>query len=544
MNKLKELSLLFLMIFLGVSNAKVVRVNEEKILQEEGSYKAFSITSNDENALVSTSDNMILEIKIKAVLPEADENDLDQKKETYKNYFQTLNQNAFNLFGITGYLDHYISIYSPFVEYTFSKDVFNQIKQSLLTRLSNLEIVDKIYIRDEPNYRKPELRIALQRCGALQTIQQGYYNGRFIKIGIVEPGMMDVNSSFLDSSHCVCYNESNYTERITTHATYMAAIIGGINGICPQSTLYGADLHGTPNQELDFMIQNNVNVINMSFGEANPTGVYGADSCYMDFVVKNYKIIIVASSGNAEGTNSNVGNPGLGYNVITVGSVEDNGTRSSFSSYNVVSGAPKPTVMMYGDNIMLPNSSTIITGTSASCAIVAGVVGLILNRFPTLLYHPQVLTAILMATASDSGHSYSYQSGVNLSDEVGAGIVSFERFEEAYSNAFDGRNTYSTIYTSIYERRMNLVAGKYLQAAICWYADANGELGGTHFTNYELYLYDELDAIMCFSLSETSCVEFIHYQIPESGEYYIQVIETSDAVETNEWIGFCWYQFD
>ena len=96
----------------------------------------------------------------------------------------------------------------------------------------------------------------------------------------------------------------------------MAGIIAGNNSIAPKCKILSVELFGNPVSEIDWLLNRNVNVINMSYGEGNPSGNYNSSSAYMDYIVSTYKVTIVAASGNEP---QNVTNPGLGYNVITVG---------------------------------------------------------------------------------------------------------------------------------------------------------------------------------------------------------------------------------
>ena len=68
--------------------------------------------------------------------------------------------------------------------------------------------------------------------------------------------------------------------------------------MCPDAKLLSVELSGNAVSEIDWMLDRNVNVINLSYGNDNPTGNYDSNSAYMDYIVNTYKVTIVAAVGN------------------------------------------------------------------------------------------------------------------------------------------------------------------------------------------------------------------------------------------------------
>lgn len=102
----------------------------------------------------------------------------------------------------------------------------------------------------------------------------------------------------------------------------MATYIAGKNGIAPNAKILSISLNGTPVNEIDWMVDNDVDIINMSYCEANPTGVYSSESAYVDYIAYTEKVVMIAAAGNGSenGGNGYIGNPALALNAITVGS--------------------------------------------------------------------------------------------------------------------------------------------------------------------------------------------------------------------------------
>lgn len=129
-----------------------------------------------------------------------------------------------------------------------------------------------------------------------------------------------------------------------------------------------------------------------------------------DLAVKK-GIVVVVSAGNEgmvhAGDQNTLGAPADGDSVITVGAVDVNGKRVSFSSYGPTSdGRHKPDVMADGFNNYIPASKAgtvngygFGSGTSFSCPLVAGVAALIIEAHP--FWTPIQVRDALRNTASD-----------------------------------------------------------------------------------------------------------------------------------------------
>jgi len=110
-------------------------------------------------------------------------------------------------------------------------------------------------------------------------------------------------------------------------------------------------------------------------------------------IAADHGIVVCNSAGN-NGNNSHntLGAPADGDSVFTVGSVTSTGVRSSFSSVGPTTDNPpriKPDIMAMGSNNYLATvgSTTAYTngsGTSYSCPLTAGVVGLVLSSNKSL----------------------------------------------------------------------------------------------------------------------------------------------------------------
>ncbi|MGB5894701.1 MAG: S8 family serine peptidase, partial [Ignavibacteriaceae bacterium] len=121
--------------------------------------------------------------------------------------------------------------------------------------------------------------------------------------------------------------------------------------------------------------------------------------------------IVVVNSASNSGYNPNhntLGAPADGDSVITVGAVQSNGERSSFSSVGpTADGRIKPDLMAMGSGVYVARSSSptsygTSSGTSFSCPILAAAAALVLSVDPTLT--PMEILDLLRQTASRSSN--------------------------------------------------------------------------------------------------------------------------------------------
>ena len=151
---------------------------------------------------------------------------------------------------------------------------------------------------------------------------------------------------------CLCSLSKSLFSIKSTHTTYMATYIAGKNGIAPNAKILSISLNGTPVNEIDWMVDNDVDIINMSYCEATPTGVYSSESAYVDYIAYTEKVVMIAAAGNESGNGGTgyLGNPALALNAITVGSTNHfNNAVAGFSSHVVADySSDKPTLCVVG----------------------------------------------------------------------------------------------------------------------------------------------------------------------------------------------------
>ncbi len=358
-----------------------------------------------------------------------------------KDYYSALNEYRISQINLKDYHDVYGSLYSPYIVYSYNSsdvllesDDYDKILSFDSDDLLKIEINDvqndsnSDYSTDQ-NSTQSKLypyEKALKDVGI--DIDNLEYSGDGIKIGSIENGMPNDLSNLQNVTY---YSYNNYS---TEHAFYTSSIYAGNNGIAKDASIYFAQTNKSIDEATsyieicDWLVSNNVDVINQSFGSddiSDNDTPYNLSSAYSDYIIKKFNITMVISAGND--SYYGIISPATAVNAITVGSVNSNLELSSFSSFN----SPfkqnimltKPTIAAPGEGLYcIPNIDEMIDGTSFSAPFVTGIVALLMEEFPILKSNPEAVMSVLIASSFPaSGQTELFN------EKSGFGIVNYER---------------------------------------------------------------------------------------------------------------------
>ena len=447
-----------------------------------------------------------------------------------KAYHTQKNQQIINQIDTDDMDGLYVSTYSPYFTYESTLEEITANNYEQLNDLASYSYIEKIYVSPEHEY-EPMLEEATEAIGVADYIDTGILTGEDIVIGILETGIADEDHSNFNNIDLTVRNEWYYIETVTEHATMVASIIAKM---CPDAKLLSVELSGNAVSEIDWMLDRNVNVINMSFGEENPTGNYNSESAYMDYIVNTYKITIVASVGNNGQDTGYVANPALGYNVIGVGaSSVVNPNVASLSSYKEINGPDKPNIIAPGLAIKI-DPFYYHSGTSFSAPIVSSCVALLMEERTDLTIHPEYVLALMMNNGdrSDEGNT------IGLDDSAGAGRINFESMMTYINNIIPITNNSNSVYLT---RTFNVVLlhNQTIRATAAWLSKANGNANGTSCTDYDLALIYKNNStneeyVMTHSVQTYNPFETFTFTLsseyPE-GVYTLRFKQSSDLVQ-------------
>lgn len=457
-----------------------------------------------------------------------------EQRKLSKEYHTKMNAYLTQELGLEGFEDSYVSSYAPFVDYHFEKEVFIENAESIVGELVDSEYVSMAYIQNTAEYESTNINTAMYTTGTYEAVTSGAVSGAGVTVGILEiSGIVERKHPNLIGSNLTVRDEWWFIETIASHATQVASVIGGNTGVAKGARLLSVQLVGSPSEEIDWMLDRGVNVINLSYGDTEATGVYSGQSAYMDYVVRANFITIVAAAGNF-GTNTKyVGNPGIGYNVITVGSSNPTGIyREDYSSFIVLNGPSKPNIVAPA-GFRVPNYSINLTGTSFSTPLVSGSIALLMETYPELKVFPEKVMALVASSAKFmSVHGVTGIEGYNL--EVGAGLFDYKKAYESVNTTFGYVNSSgrSGVFKDVY---LYVELGKNVKASAAWLLNSNNTTT-IKLTDYDLRLFDPTGRPVASATSNHNNVEVINYTAHMPGLYRLQIIQNGSLANGTDWV--------
>ncbi|NMM62579.1 S8 family serine peptidase [Clostridium sp. P21] len=460
------------------------------------------------------------------------------------------------------------AIWCPIVSYAisnlpstserFSDDIY---KQNLyLTRASEDPLVSMKNIRAD-------------------LVKQTGITGKGVKIGILELDEIDTKDPELSHLNIVSNPNMDILEKKSPHTTLVAKIIAGKTlGIVPNATLYYSR-YLTEKQfrkGIEWLIKQGCNIINFSaaFEGANPKeelGTYTELASWMDTLAVIYKVHFVKSAGNNRYEYHSpyhssletywITNPGMAYNIMTVGAIDDLGTSewiddkwgqlrdgTIYSAYEEMEGtALKPDLCSPGTNIFSPLIKGENSGTSFAAPHVTGVIAQMIEIQPELSWDVGAVRAILAAgtihrTADDYGTYpespfYSNKEGFGVVDAKGAfDIIKKKQYKTFFyhRSAFPYRFVIDVQHSETLKR-----------ISLSWLKlnriGSDGIPIKPQLANLDLYIFDPDRIEVARSTSKRSNIEIVEFSPKKTGYYTVFVVAESISRENEyERIAVAW----
>lgn len=558
MKKLLNITL-FVLCFISLSELNLYPINTSKILFDLGEFENEAITetiTQESIDKINVNDDVLISVNLNyedldtshLITPEGSSKEeaialKKQRKELGRLYYSVKNNKISKELDGKNYMSRYISTYLPVIEYTYEKDVFELNKNEILSSLSTDKETKSLLVTTT-NESEGLLSDSLSKSNASSIRTNGIYNGTGLKVGILDGGIVIEDHASMSGVDLTIRNIAFFSETESTHATMMAAIVANQSyGILPNASIYSVQGYGSLSGELDWLIDNDVDIINMSIGQRKNYGVYNDDSALCDKVAANYGIVMVAAAGNNNDGNYSVTNPGLGYNVLTLGNSCLDGTMESSSSYVETEGAAKPNLCVVGDAISLGVFETLSSGTSFSSAIMTGMVGALMCEFSDLIGNPAKVYALCMGSCSPvSGTVYSTEQN-NLNDQWGTGLFDYTDARSNKANIIEisnnsSSNSTSTLISTTYRY---FTIGEPIRISAFWLAQSNGDSDDTTKTQYVMELYNGANQIIATSVSDNSNYMYIYSDDTVLGaRYTIKIYQRSTrATSGTETIYLC-----
>jgi hypothetical protein len=348
------------------------------------------------------------------------------------------------------------------------------------------------------------------------------------------------------------------------HPTWVAGAIAGQNrtyrGVAPAAKIISSGTGGysaslTYDRRIiaatDWAISpsgGNADIVNTSLVQDTSTGASEARR-YFDSIVDDDGRLAISAAGNYVNFNGwQIGSPGTGYNVLTVGGVNDRGTKTRADDriwyvpgsngsnwfdrpddpWNQHGDYNKPNLVAPAVNVRTANGLAA-SGTSVATPIVSGIAAQLIANEPVLAAWPEAARAILMAGAV---YRVPMPNGSRNVDHEGVGMASAywtNKIGHARDGTYGGYRLGSMEKGDRVSQSISVHGGDRLRVALAWNSHTAGSsnLSKTDVLRTDLDLRiiapDGSDA---GSFTLDNAYEFVEFRMPSSGTATIEVLQT------------------
>lgn len=493
------------------------------------------------NAISSNAEN----IKLAEYLDEAKEqraieiqqtnNFIMEKRRISNVSYRTHNQQFLRETGLDDV--SFVSQYAPMM---IARVTATEIKSLIANnRVKNLYHHDDIPIE---NYLSTSL--ATIYSDRMQTIYG--LTGSGVKIGQIEGGVPSTTHSDFSESSVTILGTGNNTTNNMSHATLVASIMVGANGIAPDAELYSIAISSSTEfyAATEQLINQGVQVINMSAGFTARTEVfedeiypvYSAIDCWTDHIVYQHNVSFVAACGN-DGTDAFIPSPAMSYNRIAVGCVKDNNTEtlSDNTLYTVTNQnyvfAPKPEI--YAPGVDIEGAGLTNSGTSFAAPHVTGMIAQLIESKPSISTNTKLIKALLMVGGHDFDNRNGYTKCTRPISDYCAGMVDASNSINCVRN---GNYYTGTLTTDSYSHNITIDSTcDFIRIVLTWseHATTSNHLGNATtldtMPDLDVKLYNPSGYIVASSTTSGNAFELIHYVPSEIGTYRIVVSKGNSA---------------
>ncbi|MBR2891490.1 MAG: S8 family serine peptidase [Bacilli bacterium] len=517
---------------IGAAEQEIILETSESLKVDVVYASNFSYDVGDYNNI--TSDN-VGDIKTKRI-------------EAGRKYHSALNKKNLATLPNFDYKNIYLSSYLPVISLeVYSKDIIDDNFEILNNISKNSDVLNVIVKASMEKVYSVETLGAFENINVIDELTEGTLRGNGVKVGVLDTGIVDVDAESFVNTSIVVRNHPLFIETEREHSTLMAALIAGRQGVAPNATIYSVQAFNNLSGELDWLIEQEVDVVNMSIS-SEKEGTYNSNAALVDYMVWAYGITACTAAGNCEFDDPEklVGDLGMAYNAISVGwSTSNNGPCNSFC-YNTLNGVDKPTIGAYGSNTIILDEATTISGTSVSTALTTGVVALLMELDLTLKLYPAKVTALLAASSRflDYNGSHSLDSGMD--QYLGAGLVDFVRAKECINNIihyqFSGNASPTDILST---NNISWSSGQFLRMAISWLAKSTGSVNSIQNNNFDLAVHKVTAGEVATSWGSTGTLDMINYETEYGGTHKVRIVINNTVTNYGPTdIFICWHLDD
>ncbi len=414
--------------------------------------------------------------------------------------------------------------------------------------------VDLVDLYEELEWKNESSTSVLQTVGSDYTRDTLGYKGNGIKIGMFDE-YWPSNTYSVTKGKVTHAGVGRLEPAGDQHATNVACTI--LNAV-PNAHIYAVTIYGNTDaagfyRQFELLADYGVSVINMSLGYPRGkdcTNWYSARERWLDHICTQHEISVVKSAGNTYGDmddGGNVTDPGLAYNVVTVGGILDNDTGTNLSDDRVLpesssgnggnAGCAKP-------DVMAPCNVYGKVGTSYAAPVVTGVIAQMQQCKPICKQRPWLVKAVLTASCDRKVTAETMENG--LTPREGAGVINARRAIEILTR---GRYKYGYFSDASLTTTVPVLSANSLNIGCSWARNIgylNGHESGnatdTPIINLDMYVYKAYNmAFQGRSVLSNSSAEMVYIKQPTVGEYKVVLQRTMTTYTAPAYYGLAWY---
>ena len=460
-----------------------------------------------------------------------------------------------------------------------------KLTKAEVQRVAAHELVEQMYLAETESSPASNIATATSRIPFVWS--QGI-NGAGVDIAILEAGPNSTGTN-INSHGCLTiagvydnsFPDGDHQSQV---ATIAACSNDALPGVAEGARIFDAGYDPdtrTFSQALYWAgVTSNADIINISMslwpsGQPNSTSLILEDRI-ADYYVRHLSKTIVVAAGNTTGrgtavNTTSVSSPGKGWNVITVGNLNDQNSvqwsagatgtadqMSDGSSYvNPATGVEKPEVAVPGTSINTVAGEG--SGTSFATPHVSGLAALLMDRNSQLINRPEVIKAILLASAANNVRDSRVMQPTNQDFRDGAGGVDAALADATASLSGGVANTSNTCDRPCWWATDSIVVtpgnavtrvfkaarGERIRVAIAWFSQVDAlYLGDNLNVNYNLEVRDPSGNLVVNSSSASlnNSQELSEFVAPATGAYTIRAVRSANDTlinESNE-LGIAW----
>lgn len=442
--------------------------------------------------------------------------------------------------------------------------VFAELKKSTISTLAERSDVTIIDLLEGTGGSALDTTVPTDR---IASFWNAGFTGGGKKVAVVEATSVNFLNPYLDHTNGGTCTASGTSSDDPSHATWVAGVVAmdgylsppAYRGVSPGATLISGGF-GTYNGTANIITVSdctvdtfNADVINLSFWHTDET-----IKRYFDHVAWNRRRTVVVASGNFNADNNYyVTIPGTGYNVITVGGFEDNGT-SDWSNDAMYSGSKylgpgsrdKPEVVAVTplNTTNINGGIDLVFGTSFAAPQASGLAALIMQHIG-VSRAPELIKAIIMAAAM-----HNIEGNSRLSDQDGVGgvdgaltyaITSRGRYGVASQGAYDYRTLVYSDFDSngYYHYNVPFTRGERIRIVLAYnsHPDSTNPYNNDQlYSDLDLHVYRPSGGTqIAFSNSSVNNFEIVEFTADQTGTYDVRVRRFSWNASF-EYIGIAW----